>query len=112
MVPIQGRREYDVKLAVSEVKIPAYWTKKDIEQYHGLWDKRIDLVVHASDAVWIIEIKPKLTMTAIGQCLSYQELYEKEFKPDKEIKLGIICEADDPNFHSTLEKLDIKLWVV
>lgn len=111
-VPIQGPREYDVHLAVSEVKTPDYWTKSHIKQYHGLWDKRIDLVVHAADAIWIIEVKPKLSTTAIGQCMAYKELYEKEFQPDLPVKLGIIVEMDDPNYHSTLEKLDITLWVV
>lgn len=111
-VPIQGLREYDVHLAVSEVKIPDYWTKSHIKQYHGLWDKRIDLVVHAWDAIWIMEITPKLSKAAIGGCQVYKELYEKEFKPNLPVKMGIIVEMDDPNYHSMLEKLKIRLWVV
>lgn len=111
-IPIQGPREYDVHLKVEEPVIPAWWTKKDLTIYHGVWDKRIDLVVHANDAIWIMEITPKLSKAAIGGCLAYQELYEKQFMPDLPVKLGIIVEMDDPNYHSTLEKLDIKLWVV
>jgi len=111
-VPIQGAREYDVHLQVQEPETPAWWTKKDLKMYHGLWDKRIDMVVHAVDAIWIMEITPKLSKAAVGGCVAYGELYEKEFKPSKKIKLGIIVEMDDPNYHSTLKKLDIKLWVV
>lgn len=111
-VPIQGPREYDVHLKVEEPDIPAWWTKKDIKIYHGLWDKRIDLVVHADDAIWIMEITPKLSKAAVGGCEVYKDLYEKLFEPELPIKLGIIVEMDDPNYHSTLEKLDIRLWVV
>lgn len=111
-IPIQGKREYDVHLKVEEPTTPAWWTKQDIKIYHGLWDKRIDLVVHSVDAIWIMEITPKLSKAAIGGCEVYKDLYEKEFKPTLPVKLGIIVEMDDPNYHSTLEKLDIRLWVV
>jgi len=111
-VPIQGKQEWDVHLKVKEPEIPAWGTKTDVKTYHDLLDKRIDLVVHARDAIWIMEITPKVSKAAIGGCLAYQELYEKEFKPDLPVKLGIIVEMDDPNYHSTLEKLEIALWVV
>ena len=111
-IPIQGPREYDVHLAVEEPETPAWWTKKDIKIYHGLWDKRIDLVVHSDTAIWIMEVTPKLSKAAVGGCQVYKELYEKQFKPELPVKLGIIVEMDDPNYHSTLEKLEIKLWVV
>jgi len=111
-VPIQGIREWDVHLEVQEVEIPAHWTKKDMRLYHALYDKRIDLVVHSDDSIWVMEITPKLSKMAIGGCLAYKDLYEKQFKPDLPVKMGIIVEVDDPNYHSTLEKLDIRLWVV
>ena len=66
MVPIQGRREWDVHLTVPIPDPPAWWTKKDLAHWHALKDKRIDLVVHADDAVWIIEVTPKVSKAAIG----------------------------------------------
>lgn len=111
-IPIQGKREYDVHLTVKEPTTPAWWTKKDLSMYHGLWDKRIDLVVHSDAVLWIMEITPKLSKAAIGGCLAYRDLYINQFNPEKAVKCGIIVEMDDPNYHSTLEKLDIKLWVV
>jgi len=109
---LPGKYEWDVHLTVEEPEIPAWWTKTDVKIYHGLWDKRIDLVVHNTHAIWIMEITPKVSKAAIGGCLAYQELYEKQFKPDLPVKLGIIVEMDDPNYHSTLKKLGIQLWVV
>jgi len=111
-VPIQGRREWDLHLNVPPVELPAYWTKKDIANYEGLKAKRIDLVVHADREIWIIEITPKVSKAAVGGCLTYKNLYEKQFKPSKPVRLGIIVEVDDPAYHDTLKNNDINLWVV
>jgi len=53
-----------------------------------------------------------VSKAAVGGCLTYKELYQEQFKPEKNIKLGMIVEADDPAYHSTLKIFDIKLWVV
>ena len=111
-VPIQGRREWDLHLKVVEPEIPAWWTKKDMALYHSLYDKRIDLTVFADNAIWIMEITPKLSKAAVGGCLAYRDLYIKEFNPVLPVRCGIICEVDDPNYHDTLENNNIKLWVV
>lgn len=111
-VPIQGHREYDVHLEVPIPEIPSHWTKQDLKRWEGLTAKRIDLVVHAQDAIWIMEITPKVSKAAIGGCLTYRDLYIKQFQPDKQVLCGIIVEMDDPAYHETLKTLDIKLWVV
>ena len=111
-VPIQGPREWDVHLDVPLPELPAHWTKRDIERYSFSRHKRIDLVVHAPDAIWIMEITPLLSKPAIGGCKVYRDLYIKQFKPEKEVICGIIVEVDDPAYHDTLKKLDIELWVV
>jgi len=111
-IPIQGRREWDVHLEVPKVELPAYWSKKEIRAYEGLRHKRIDLVVHGSYAVWIMEITPKLSKAAVGGCLTYLELYKSQYKPALPVRMGIIVEVDDPAYHDTLKKLNIELWVV
>ena len=112
LIPLQGRREYDVHLATPTLNAPAWWTKKDLENWNAVTAKRIDMVVHASDAIWIMEVTPKVSKAAVGGCMTYKELYEKEFKPSKPVKMGIICEMDDPAYHSTLKNNEIGLWVV
>ena len=111
-IPIQGKREYDVHLDVPVVDPPAWWTKKDLANWHAVRDKRIDLVIHAQKEIWIMEITPKVSKAAVGGCLFYKELYEKQFKPSLPVKLGIICEMDDPAYHSILKNNEIRLWVV
>jgi len=111
-VPIQGKREYNVTLDVPLPVLPAWWSKKDIAMYSEKRKKRIDLVVHADDAVWIMEITPKVSKASVGGCMTYKDLYIKQYSPTKPVKLGIIVEVDDEAYHDTLKKNDIKLWVV
>lgn len=109
---LQGRYEYDVNLQSADVIFPAHWTKKDLEHWSALRAKRIDIVVHASDAIWIIEVTPKLSKTAVGGCLTYKNLYETEFNPQLPVRLGVVVEVDDLTYHPVLETLNIRLWVV
>ncbi len=112
LVPIQGQREWDVHLDVPLPELPAWWSNRDVKLFTALRSKRIDLVVHASDAEWIIEITPMLSKAPLGGVILYEDLYMKQYKPTLPIKLGIIVEVDDLAEHPVLEKLGIKWWVV
>ena len=83
--PIQGTFEWDVHLDVPIPKAPAWWTKKDHKSWHALTDKRIDLVVHDKNDIWILEITPKVSKAAVGGCLTYKKLYLEQFKPTKNV---------------------------
>jgi len=55
---LPGSYEYDVALESPDIVFPAHWTKKDFEHWSGLRAKRIDIVVKAEAAVWILEVTP------------------------------------------------------
>jgi hypothetical protein len=107
-----GEYEYDLHLTTPDVNFPAHWTKKDLEHWSALRDKRIDIVVHAAAAEWIIEVTPKLSKAAIGGCVTYRELYMRQFNPKYPVHLGIVVEVDDLAYHDTLKRYGITLWVV
>jgi hypothetical protein len=109
---LQGKMEYDVHLDTPTLNAPAWWTKKDLTNWNAVTAKRIDLVVHASDAIWVMEITPKVSKAAVGGCMFYKGLYEKQFHPSLPVKIGIICEMDDPSYHWILKNNKIRLWVV
>jgi hypothetical protein len=109
---LDGKYIYDVELKASEVIVPAHWTKKDIEHWEALKSKRIDLVVEQDNKVWIIEITPKLSKAAIGGVISYRELYQTQYKPKVAVSLAVVCEVDDPAYHTTCNRFGIKIWVV
>lgn len=109
---LPGVYEYDVNLETPDVVFPAHWTKKDLEHWSALRAKRIDIVVHAPAAEWIIEVTPKLSKTAIGGCITYRELYMKQFTPKYPVHIGIVVEVDDLAYHDTIRRYGITLWVV
>lgn len=109
---LPGVYEYDVNLTTPDVVFPAHWTKSDFEHWSALRAKRIDIVVHAQAAEWIIEVTPKLSKAAIGGCVTYRELYMKQFNPKFPVHLGIVVEVDDLAYHDTIKRYGITLWVV
>lgn len=42
-----------------------------------LYQRKIDVVGYRGDKVWLIEVKPEASASALGQILSYKELYIK-----------------------------------
>ena len=109
---LQGERVWDVHLDAPDLKIPAYYTKRDVEAMKSLWAKKIDLVVKAKDAHWIVEFTPKLSKAVVGGVLSYRDMYIKQFNPTVPVKMAVVCEVDDIAYHDTLANHNIKLWVV
>ena len=109
---LDGEYIYDVELKSPAVVVPAHWTKKDIEQWEALRSKRIDLVVKTSTADWVIEITLKLSKAAVGGVVTYREMYMDQYKPGRPTNVAVVCEVDDPAYHSTCERFGIKIFVV
>jgi len=109
---LKGTYEYDVHLTSPDVHFPAHWTKEDLKHWTALRDKRIDIVVHAPAAEWVIEVTPKVSKAAIGGCITYREMYMRQFNPKYPVHLGIVVEVDDLAYHDTLKRFGITLWVV
>jgi hypothetical protein len=109
---LPGEYVYDLALESPDVVFPAHWTKQDFEHWSGLRAKRIDIVVHAPAAEWILEVTPKLSKAAIGGVITYRELYMRQFKPVFPVHLGIVVEVDDLAYHETCRRYGITLWVV
>jgi hypothetical protein len=47
--------------------------------------KRIDVVARRAGEIYIIEVKPYASLSAIGQVLCYSALYKKEFNPTERV---------------------------
>ena len=73
---------------------------------------RIDALCHRMDAIHIIEFKERLRPSAIGELLVYETMFKEQYKPAKKIELDVVAHYDAPSLNSTLERLDIRKWVV
>ena len=63
----------------------------------GVSRKRIDVVGRIANRVFIIEVKPHANMSALGQVVTYSNLFVAEFKihgPVTAMIVGMSCDAD------------------
>lgn len=65
---------------------------------------RIDAIGERTESTDIIEVKPRGNMAAIGQLLTYKELYIKEYSPKKHVRMILVAGEIDPNIISLTEK--------
>ena len=77
-----------------------------------LTQKRIDVVAGRGSDVWIIEIKERAGMSAIGQLLTYRELYFKRFGFGRVSGLIVVAETTDPDVVDVLARFKIRLFLV
>jgi len=80
--------------------------------FQSVYSKRIDVVAHDPDVIYVIEVKPRAGLSALGQCLAYKYLYERDFKPDKPVQMRIVCEREEPNIREIAEQQGVYIWKV
>ena len=92
---LRGNWEREVGVGMKHLKreleeIPDYYNASEKRFYPFL--KRIDLICESEGAIWILEVKSILDVTAIGQVLLYKHLYEMDNPTEKDmLKMGIVC---------------------
>ena len=61
----------------------------------GVTRKRIDVICTVKNELWIIEIKPHANMGALGQIITYNQLFRDEFETPYKIVPAILCWSID-----------------
>ena len=93
---------YDVKVGHG-VFLPVGSTDVDKRIAAGLTRKRIDCVCSVGGGFWVVEVKPRASMQAIGQVISYARLFTRDYKPAGEVWPVIVCDKYDQDL---LEEFD------
>lgn len=65
--------------------------------------KRVDAVGETETDIWIFEVKPRISMSALGQLVTYFELYQQEYRPVKPVMLAAIGEREAPDIRAAFE---------
>jgi len=63
-----------------------------------LYQKKIDVIGYKNDIVWLVEVKPFAGSDALGQILSYEILYKKDYPNIKNIRLLVITNRLQNNY--------------
>lgn len=106
-----AKYRYDVHVGRGIGQIPGF-TPVLQAMATRITQKRIDVVAARGAETYIIEIKERASMAAIGQLITYRELYEKRYGHGRVTGLIIVAEHVDPDIRGVIEKFKIKLFLV
>jgi hypothetical protein len=79
------------------------------KEYADLLAKRIDAVGIAETTTYVVEVKPRLTMSAIGQALAYADLWQRTWPTDRHVQPTIAAGETDPDLEPTARRYGILL---
>ncbi len=74
--------------------------------------KRVDVVGETADSIIVFEVKPRAGMGAMGQLLTYRELYLREIRPTKPIRMVVVCERVEPDVPRVYGQYGIEIALV
>lgn len=102
---------YDLHLGEGAPVDPA-WSPGTAAIVAAVSRKRLDVVGETADSIIIFEVKPRAGMGAMGQLLSYRELYLREHRPSKPVRMVCVCERVEPDIPRIFGQYGIELAIV
>jgi hypothetical protein len=105
------RYDYDVHVGGSVEGLES-WGAETIAMAHALAAKRIDVVGYRPGEICIFEVKPEAGVTAVGQLVMYEQLYQEDFHPEELVTCCLVCENVTPDERRVIERLGFKVLVV
>lgn len=100
---------YDVHVGQG-VPLPAGASALEQRIRDGITRKRIDAICHVGDKYWVVEIKPRANMYALGQILTYVRLFSSEYAMVDEVVPVIICDEVDQDLLYLIEEFGVMVW--
>jgi len=74
--------------------------------------KRVDAIGETAEDIWIFELKPRVSMSALGQLVTYFELYQQQFRPEKAVVLAAIGEREAPDIRAAFDLYAVNIIIV
>ncbi|MBA7635001.1 hypothetical protein ES703_42601 [subsurface metagenome] len=102
---------YDLHLGEGAPVDPA-WSEGTAAIVAAVSRKRVDVVGETADSIIIFEVKPRAGMGAMGQLLTYRELYLREARPTKPIRMMVVCERVEPDVPRVYGQYGIEIAIV
>jgi len=73
---------------------------------------KIDAVIEAEEAVWVVQVTDVLGIGDIEKVMRYKKAYEEQYKPKKPVKMAIVAKVDRPKLHYLMRDLGIRWFIV
>lgn len=103
--------QYDVRCGKPCKTFP-HWKENYKHCAEVLSKLRIDVVGHSDDFIDVIEVKPRLNQAALGQVLTYVDLYKKDYMPMLPVRGVIVAGEENINIDPIAENLGILIIIV
>lgn len=103
--------DYDVRVGEGEEPLPTLEPKYRA-MAKALTQKRIDAVGYRDNEIWIFEVKPRAALSALGQIISYTELYILTFNPTETIVPAVVCEMVDRDVKPLMTNRGIQVIII
>ena len=84
----------------------------DVKAWQYKTALKIDVVAIGEKEAWIIEVKPDAHVSAIGACVVYTLVAEREQVFDRPLRAAVVCEYAQPDVQWAAERLGISVIVV
>jgi len=103
--------EYDVRLGEGTVLPPETpeWVQRMAYQ---LSTKRVDAVVTTSERIYLVEVKDRISFSALGQLLGYRSLFMAERRPTRTVSMVVVGEILAPDVAGVLSEHGIEVFLV
>jgi len=103
--------QYDVRVGQPVIMDPAWpeWVKKSAE---ALSQKRIDVVMENKSSIFVVEVKVSARARAIGDLISYRNLYHTRFVPNKPVRPFLVAAQIDTDALYTIKELNMLYEIV
>jgi len=102
---------YDVRLGEGTVVaegVPA-WVKS---MAWSLSTKRVDAIIETAMEFILIEVKSRGALSAVGQLLGYLVLFNRQYRPQKRVRLALVCAVIAPDMEPVLQEYGIETYIV
>lgn len=100
---------YDVRVGMSVLRMVEPPTQES-RIAAGLTRKRIDVIASVGDDFWVIEVKPRANMYAVGQVLVYTRLFAQEYVSTGQVIPVIVCGNSDEDLQDEFEDFGILVY--
>ncbi len=101
---------YDVHVGAG-IPLPADASDMDKRIAAGISRKRIDVVAAVGGGFWVIEVKPRANMVALGQVITYSRLFVLDYRPQGEVWPVIVCDSADDDLVDQFDELGVAVIV-
>lgn len=105
------RIDYDVHLGAGILPVPGEPSFMKVLKL-AVTRKRADAVAETAEDLWLFEVKPRISMSALGQLITYFELYQAEYHPMKAVTLAAVGEREAPDIRPTFDLYAVNIILV